>query len=138
MAQFFEFVSNHIFLTGLFVALLIAFFVNEGKRGGAALSAQSLVRLFNQGDALILDVRDDKDFKQGHILGSVNIPFSSIDSRYTELEKDKEKTIVIVCKMGQHAAAAGRKLKAFGFEDIRRLSGGLSEWSALNLPLVKK
>ncbi|MDH5736827.1 MAG: rhodanese-like domain-containing protein [Gammaproteobacteria bacterium] len=138
MAQFFEFVSNHLLLVGTFVALLIAFFINESKRGGAAISAQNLVRLFNQGEAVILDIRDEKEFRQGHITGSISIPYGSLDSRVAELDKYKEKTIVIVCKMGQHAGAAGRKLKELGYLDVKRLTGGLAEWSALSMPLVKK
>jgi len=45
---------------------------------------------------------------------------------------------VLVCKMGQSAGAAGRKLRADGFSDVRRLSGGMAEWNASNLPVVKK
>jgi len=45
---------------------------------------------------------------------------------------------VLVCKMGQSAGAAGRKLRTDGFLDVRRLSGGMTEWNASNLPVVKK
>lgn len=135
--QLFEFVGNHFILVGMFVALLFAFLVNEGKQGGAAITASNLVTLINKQDALVVDVRDQKDFKQGHISGAVNIPYSSLESRAPELDDHKDKPVVIVCKMGQHSGAAGRKLKALGFQDVRRLSGGISEWTAASLPLVK-
>ena len=97
----------------------------------------SLVNLINREGATILDVRDSKEFGAGHITGAINIPYASFDGRASELEKFKDKPLVVVCKMGQHSGAIGRKLLAQGFEDVRRLSGGMSEWQASNLPMVK-
>ena len=135
--QIFEFMGNHFILMSVFLFLLVAFFVNEGKQGGAAISPTNLVNLVNREDAVVLDLRDGKDFGAGHIAGAINIPFSSIESRIGELESYKEKPIVLVCKMGQHSSGIGRKLKDKGYENIRRLSGGMAEWTASNLPVVK-
>lgn len=135
--QLFEFIGNHFILVGLFIALLFAFLVNEGKQGGAAISTSNLVNLINREDAVVIDIRDKKEFNLGHIAGAINIPYSQLDSRISELETDKEKPVIVVCKMGQNAGAAGRKLKAQGFTSVRRLSGGMSEWTASGLPLVK-
>ncbi len=135
--QIFEFIGNHFILVSIFVFLLVAFFINEGKQGGAAISPSNLVKLVNREGAVILDVRDSKDYNGGHIAGAVNFPFATFDSRVGELETYKDKPLVLVCKMGQHAGAIGRKLKAEGFEDVRRLSGGMAEWTASSLPVVK-
>lgn len=135
--QLFEFATNHFILVSMFFFLLFAFFVNEGKQGGAAVASSGLVNLINKEDAVVVDIRDAKDYKQGHIAGAINIPYASIDSRVKELEAHKDKPIVLVCKMGQHAGAAGRKLKAQGFENVRRLSGGMTEWNGSSLPVVK-
>jgi len=135
--QIFSFIGNHYILVSIFVFLLVAFIINEGKQGGAAISTGNLVNLVNREEAVIVDIRDNKDFGAGHIAGAINIPFASIDSRVGELESYREKPIVLVCKMGQHAGAAGRKLKAQGFLDVRRLSGGMAEWGASSLPVVK-
>ena len=137
VAQIFEFIGNHYILVSVFVFLLVAFVVNEGKRGGAAISPNNLVNLVNRNGAVVIDIRDNKDFGNGHIAGAMNMPFSSIDSRVGELESYKEKPIVLVCKMGQHAGSIGRKLKSQGFEDVRRLSGGMAEWGANSFPVVK-
>lgn len=137
MEQAFEFIVNHFILVSVFVFLLIAFFVNEGKQGGAAISTSSLVTMVNRDDAMVVDIRDNKDFKAGHIAGATNIPHSAIDARMGELKPYQEKPIVLVCKMGQHSGSVGRKLKAGGFTNVRRLSGGMTEWSASNLPVVK-
>lgn len=135
--QLFEFAGNHFILVGIFIALLIAFLINEGKRGGAAISTGNLVSLINREGAVVLDIRDEKEFVQGHIAGAVNIPYANLDNRVGELEPYKEKPVVLVCKMGQHASAAGRQLKSKGFTNVRRLMGGMAEWSAANLPMVK-
>ena len=135
--QIFDFVINHYVLVSFFVFLLVAFVINEGKQGGAAITPTNLVNLVNREGAMLLDIRDSKDYSSGHIAGAVSMPVSSIDARIGELESYKDKPVVLVCKMGQHASATGRKLKALGFENVRRLSGGMSEWTASSLPVVK-
>jgi len=135
--KLFEFAGNHFLLVGTFVALLAAFLFNESKRGGAAISTVNLVNLMNREGAVVLDVRDDKEFLLGHIAGAVNVPYANLDNRLAEIESYKEKPVVLVCKMGQHAGAAGRKLKGHGFADVRRLAGGMAEWTGANLPVVK-
>ncbi|MEX0943231.1 MAG: rhodanese-like domain-containing protein [Pseudomonadales bacterium] len=135
--QLFEFAGNHYILVGTFLFLLVAFFVNEGKQGGTAIATGGLVNLINHQDAVVLDVRDSKDFAGGHIAGAINVPYSSLEGKIPELETYKARPVVLVCKLGQHAGAAGRKLRAQGFEDVRRLSGGMAEWTGANLPVVK-
>jgi rhodanese-related sulfurtransferase len=135
--QIFEFITNHPFLVGTFIFLVVAFLINEGKQGGASVSTSNLVSMVNREDAVVLDVRDKKEFGLGHISGAVHMPLSSIENRASELEAKKDKPIILVCKMGQHSSAAGKKLKTLGFENVRRLSGGMAEWNAAGLPVVK-
>lgn len=135
--QIFEFISNHYILVSAFVFLLVAFVINEGKLGGAAITPTNLVNLVNREGAVLVDIRDTKEYSAGHIAGALSMPISSIDARIGELESYKDKPVVLVCKMGQHASAVGRKLKALGFENVRRLSGGMAEWTASSLPMVK-
>jgi rhodanese-related sulfurtransferase len=135
--QIFDFVTNHFILVSVFVFLLVAFVINEGKQGGVAITPTNLVTLVNREGAMLVDIRDTKEYSSGHIAGAVSMPVLSIDARISELESCKDKPVVLVCKMGQHASAAGKKLKASGFENVRRLSGGMAEWTANSLPVVK-
>ena len=107
MDQLFEFIGNHPYLVGAFVVLLVLFIRNETQRGGSSVSAQQLVGLVNREGAVVLDLRDQKEYEAGHIVDSVNIPYASLESRVSELEKYKDKPIVLACKMGQHAGSAG-------------------------------
>jgi len=140
MDRLFEFVVSHYILVSLFAAFLVAILVLEARRGGAKVSSQGLVSLMNKDEAVIVDIRDRKDFAQGHITGSVHIPLNNVKSRANELNKfkDKDVQIVVVDKMGQHSAMAVKQLNAEGYDNVVRLNGGIADWQGENLPLVKK
>ncbi len=138
MDRLFEFVVNHYILVSVFVALLLALLVLESRRGGAKISAQGAVSLINKDEAVVVDIRDRKDFGEGRITGSLNIPLSGIKGRANELSKHKDKQIIVVDKLGQHSAMAVKYLKEEGFTNVVRLNGGIADWKASNLPLVKK
>lgn len=138
MDRLFEFVVNHYILVSLFVAFLVAILVLESRRGGAKISAQGAVNLINKDEAVVVDIRDRKEFGEGRITGSVNIPLNSLKSRVGELSKFKDKQIIVADKMGQHSAMAVKQLNAEGFSNVVRLNGGVADWKASNLPLVKK
>lgn len=138
MGRLFEFVVNHYILVSLFVAFLVAILILESRRGGAKISAQGAVNLINRDEAIVVDIRDRKEFGEGRITGSINIPLNSLKSRLAELNKFKDKQIIVADKMGQHSAMAVKQLNAEGFSNVVRLNGGVSDWKASNLPLVKK
>ncbi len=137
MDQVFEFIGNHPILVAAFVLLLALFIRNETRRGGRSVTVQQLVDLVNRENALVLDVRDKKEFDAGHIVDALNIPFAALDSRINELKKHRERPIVVACKMGQHSGTAGSILRKHGFENVSRLTGGVTEWRNQSLPVVK-
>lgn len=131
-----EFLTNHYILTGIFLALLALFFLQSSKRGGRNLTNRELTALVNRDLGVIVDIRSAKDFSQGHIVDSLNIPADKIKDRLGELDKHKEKTIIVVCANGVHAGAVCAELKKAGFT-VARLSGGIANWKLDNLPVVK-
>ena len=137
MDQLFTFIASHPFLVGTFILLLALFIRNETQRGGQYDSAQQLVDLVNRENAVVLDVRDKKEFEAGHIVDAVNIPYSALESRVLELKDYKERPLVVACKMGQHSGAAGTLLRKHGFQQVSRLTGGVAEWRNQSLPVVK-
>lgn len=137
MDQLFQFISHNPLLVGTFVLLLVLFIRNETRRGGQSVSPQQLVDMVNRQDAVVLDVRERKDFQAGHIVDSVNVPYSALESRVDELKKFKERPIVVTCKMGQTSGSAGTLLRKHGFDNVSRLTGGMAEWRNQNLPVVK-
>jgi rhodanese-related sulfurtransferase len=138
MQRLFEFIANHPFLVGTFVLLLVLFIRNEMRRGGRSVTPQQLVDLVNRENAVVIDVRDRKEYQAGHIVDAVNVPYGSLESRLDELKKYQDRPVVVTCRMGQHSGAAGTLLRKNGFDNVSRLTGGLAEWRNQNLPLVKE
>ncbi|MBB3184515.1 rhodanese-related sulfurtransferase [Halomonas fontilapidosi] len=137
--QLFEFVQNHPLLVGAFLLVLtawIAYEVRNSSSGG--VTSGEATQLINREDAVVLDLRESGDFKAGHIAGARNIPQSKLDERMRELDKFKDKPIIVACKHGQSAGAAQAKLTKAGFERALKLKGGMAQWQADGLPVVKK
>lgn len=74
----------------------------------------------------VVDVRDEGSFMVGTIPGAVNIPSGELYMRVHELDKNKE--IVLVCKIGKNAYLSYLKLKELGFENIKILEGGINAY----------
>lgn len=136
--QLFEFVQNHPLLVGAFVVVLAAWLAYELKTGNHGVSTGEATNLVNRDDAVIVDIRDEKEFRAGHIAGARNIPNNRLDDRLSELDKFKDKPVVVVCKQGQTAGTAVSKLTKAGFARAVKLKGGMAQWQADNLPVVKK
>lgn len=136
MTNFLDFLTQEWLLVGGLAILIAIYFMTEKVKSGLPVSTHELTALVNQQKAVVLDLRPVAEFKVGHLVDSINIPYERINSDLALLEKHKSGIIIIVDKMGQHAGHVGRNLKKLGF-DVRRLSGGISEWQSQNLPLVK-
>ncbi|HNE27480.1 MAG TPA: rhodanese-like domain-containing protein [Pseudomonadales bacterium] len=134
MTQFLLFLSQQWMLVSLLLALLGLFMWNENRRAGSSLSVHQLTQQVNNANALVVDLREPKEFREGHVVDALNIPYAKLAERMADL--DKTRPLVLVDKMGQHSAAAGRTLMQAGFQ-VSRLNGGMSEWTASNLPVVK-
>jgi rhodanese-related sulfurtransferase len=135
--QLFEFVNNHWELALAFLATLAALAFTELRRGGKSVTTHEATRLINKEEAIVLDIRSPKEYSAGHIMNAINIPLGDIEKRQDELEKHKGKPVIVVCKLGQVSSSATRKLSTTGFANVVRLSGGITEWSNQNLPLMK-
>ncbi len=136
MDKFIQFAVNHWPLVSLLLVLVTLLIITEQRKGGKGLSPQQAALLINHDDAVVVDVRDKTEFQAGHIVNATNIPFASFKDRLGQLEKHKKKPIIIVCKMGQHASMIGKQLNSAGFENVTRISGGMTEWRNCNLPVV--
>ena len=132
----FQFLGEQWLLVLALVATLTMLVFHEGRKAGPALSINEAVQLINVEGGVFLDIRDAGDFARGHITDALHIPATSLSDRYAELEKFRDKPIVVVCKMGQSAGPATKTLRAQGFGRAQKLSGGMMEWDAQKLPVV--
>ena len=132
-----KFFIDNIFIIAIVLvsggALLWPLLTQRGKRA----TPQDVTLLINRSKATIVDVRDAKEFAEGHLLESKNIPLAELDKRIGELDKFKSKSVVLVCKTGARASSAAAKLAKAGFADVVNLDGGIAAWQKAGLPLVK-
>lgn len=117
-------------------AMLIWSFIGSKLSGVEQADTLKATRLYND-DALILDVREDKEFASGHIPKAKHIPLGKLASRMQELEKHKGKPILVTCRSGQRSARACGMLKKAGFETVYNQEGGIIAWERANLPVTK-
>jgi rhodanese-related sulfurtransferase len=136
MALFLEFLTQQWILAAALSVVIIMLFMHETRKSGPSLSPQKAINMVNAEQGVFLDLRDAADYKQGHIVDAVHIPSGKLAERMAELEKYRNKPIILVCKMGQQASAAGKQLKGNNFEQVYKMTGGMMEWSNLQLPTV--
>jgi rhodanese-related sulfurtransferase len=138
MALFLEFLTQQWILTLALLVVVVMLVLHEARKSGPSVSPQQAINLINGESGVFLDLRDSADYKQGHIVDAMHIPATKLAARMAELDRYKDKPIVLVCKMGQQSSAAGKQLKAGGFNQVYKMTGGMMEWSNLQLPVISK
>lgn len=141
MTQLIEFAGNNLILVAalaVITALIIKTEIGARLSNIQQLNVNDAVRLMNDDDVILLDVRESNEHGSGHIRDSIHIPMSTLNKRITELEKHKNKKILAYCRSGSRSNHACRVLSKQGFENVSNLAGGIIGWSSANLPLTKK
>jgi rhodanese-related sulfurtransferase len=140
--QLTEFASNNALLVIAFVALISVIIFNEVKNLGqkfTKLSPGAAVQLMNNDDGVVfLDVREPGETAAGKITKAIQIPVGSVKARIAELDKHKDKPVVVYCKTGARSSIACNALTSNGFSNVYSLTGGLMSWQEAHLPIGKK
>ena len=138
----------------LIVVLVLAVLIISGRlvvcarTAGVARSADSFVfnlpnvagfynittdelkaRIDNKSDKnfIIVDIRDDESYAQGHIPGAINIPLNELGYRAFSLDKTKD--IIVYCFTGATSEVACQILVKAGFKDVYNVIGGIKAWN---------
>lgn len=141
MNEYIVFAQSHPVLVMGFIALLgLILWTEFGRltRKYKQLDVNQAVLLMNRDDAVVLDVREDKELSEGKIQGAKHIPLGQLGKRVTELEKSKGKPMLVYCRTGNRSAQASSLLTKAGFEQVHNLGGGFVAWQAANLPVAKR
>jgi rhodanese-related sulfurtransferase len=120
------------------LGLLIGGEILRRMRGVSTLDAAGALRLINDQDAAIVDIRDAGEYKEGHIPQARHIPFGALRERLGELAKAKDKPILVYCRNGATSQSACVLLKKSGYANVHSLKGGLSSWLDAHLPISRK
>lgn len=107
------------------------------RNSAKEIDVQQAIKFINYDNALILDVRDDSEYAEGHLPDSKHIPSERIDESWHELEKFKDRPIIVIFRPGLRAGHAGAVLRKNGFKKVYNLSGGIDTWRRESLPMVK-
>ena len=136
-----EFLLQNIALVALLLASGTFLIWPEVTRliGGSAsgLGTLEVTRLMNQGGTLVLDIRTAEEFAAGHLPKARNIPLAELETRLAEIQKFKEKPVILTCRTGARSGAGARVLRKLGFTNVGLLQGGIAAWEQASLPVER-
>ena len=78
-------------------------------------------------DCVILDVREQDEFDEGHIPGAILLPYTEIESKAETMLPDKDKQILVYCRSGRRSKIAAEVLVKLGYTNIKEF-GGIIDW----------
>ena len=78
-------------------------------------------------DIVILDVREQDEFDEGHIPGAILIPYTEIENKAEKIIPDKDKQILVYCRSGRRSKIASESLVNLGYTNVKEF-GGIINW----------
>ena len=112
----------------LTVLLGLSLFGCSSKANYHQIDGQSALDMMNnETDYIIIDVRTESEYQQGHIKNAINIPNESIDESVSEILKDKDQLLLVYCRSGNRSKQASEKLAKLGYSNIYEF-GGISDF----------
>lgn len=135
-----QFVLNNWYLfLGLAIVLgmLIIPPLRQRMAGVKNVSPADAVQVINRQAGAVIDVREPAEYKTGHIPNAMNVPMSSLATQVKQLEKHKDRPLVIACRSGNRSLSAAMMLRKHGFAQVYNLAGGMNAWQRDSLPTEK-
>jgi rhodanese-related sulfurtransferase len=114
-----------LFLLGLVFTQLV---IGQDTTG-SAISQQKFKKLIKKKNSVVIDVRTREEYQAGFIASATNINvMDSLDFLNTMATLDIKKKYLLYCKSGRRSGKALLMMKNMGFQNIRHLKGGITEW----------
>lgn len=135
-----QFLQNNMMLVSLAVfsgAMLFWSFFGNRILGIKEVEVVQAVNLINRENALMLDVREQSEYDNGHVGNSRLISLGDLKKRIGELEKYRERPIVVMCRSGARSASGAALLSKSGFTKVYSLSGGIVAWQKASMPIER-
>ena len=137
--QLIEFTGNHPLLMAAFAAILVMLIGGELRQrlsGINEVGPGEATRMLNHDSAVIVDMREDKDYREGHIVNAVHAPASNSEV-LQKLDKFRERPVIVYCRSGHTSMGFCSKLRKQGFVSVYNLTGGVLGWQKAGLPLSR-
>jgi rhodanese-related sulfurtransferase len=127
-----------ISISFVLVAMLLNSCTNgQNKSAKTSLSATEFAaRIKEIPAAPVVDVRSAEEYSSGHLQNSKNINWNGDNFEGKIIKFDKTKPVFVYCHSGRRSAAAAAKMRSLGFKEVYELSGGITEWMQVNLPIT--
>jgi rhodanese-related sulfurtransferase len=106
--------------------------------GGSNISASEATLLINRQDAIVVDVRESAEWTSGHIPNARHIALGHLAGHLSEIDKYKDKPVILVCASGNRSGSGCNILKKAGFQQVYNLAGGVGAWRDAGLPMTRK
>lgn len=90
------------------------------------VSVGEALRLWQNKEAILIDVRTPAEYRDGHIPGVANIPLDELEKRVGEVPKDKK--VVLICRTGNRSAEGTKLLRKKGLANVFNSTGGMTTW----------
>ncbi len=92
------------------------------------ITAEDAKKIMDSGeDIIILDVREQDEYDEGHIAGSILIPYTQIENKAEEMLPDKDKKILVYCRSGRRSKIAAESLSKLSYTNVKEF-GGITDW----------
>nr|AUN37362.1 rhodanese-like domain protein [uncultured bacterium] len=105
--------------------------------GVVDVTVNQLTRMLNDGQAVVVDIREQREFVDGKVPGAMHIPLSQLKTRLSELDRFKERPVIAYDTKGPRAQSAAATLARAGFKQLHSLHGGFKAWKDAGMPLDK-
>jgi len=103
--------------------------------GFPTISAAEAKKKLSEENVVFLDIRELEEFQISHIENALNVGYEKFNlDKIKHLPKSTE--IIVYCSIGARSQDIGKKLKKFGYTNVRNLYGGLFHWCNLGYPMV--
>lgn len=100
----------------------------DDKSTHTTISAKEAKKMMDENeDIIILDVRTEDEYQEGHIEGAILIPDNEITEKAEDILADKSETILVYCRSGRRSANASKELSDLGYTNIYDF-GGINDW----------
>lgn len=112
--------------------------VAEAKRHITEISPADARKQVESGEAVLIDVREESDWREGHAKDAVHLNRGVIELEIEEEIPDLKKPIICYCGGGSRSALVAESLQKMGYENVRSMAGGFKAWTAARLPTSRE
>ena len=110
--------------------------IAEAKKNISEISPAEAAAKAQNGQAVIVDVREQDEWDEGHIPDALHLSRGTIEFDIEEKVADPNATIILHCGGGGRSALAAESLQKMGYKNVQSMAGGLKAWKAAGFPIT--